>query len=148
MAVTRNGWSTAAGWLPSVRSTLVKESSTILRVAVALLWTVLLLSTAQSDTSAHRVQTKLPILRLNYNVGVAGWNTTLDPANVAYSNDADALQLMHAGLVQILPPSKLNGPSKVALNLADKLTISKNRKVYTFHIRKRARFSNGDKVHT
>jgi len=125
---------------------LIKPSTTTLRIVVAVLFATTLFATGKGNTFASKSQAKLPVLHLDYNTAITGWNTTLDPANTSFTNDADTEMLMHAGLVNIRPPAKTNGKARVALDLADKVTVSKNRKVYTFHIRNKARFSNGHQV--
>jgi len=101
---------------------------------------------SNAATYARKAPASLPTLTLNYNVGINNWNTTLDPAETALTNDADTEMLMNAGLVRILPPAKTNGSIKVVLDLANKVTLSKDRKTYTFHIRPNAKFADGHKV--
>jgi ABC-type oligopeptide transport system substrate-binding subunit len=72
-------------------------------------------------------------------VGATGWPQTLDPAQVNDALSNDVSYMVYVGLVKLLP----NGT--VAPDLAT-WTVSKNHKVYTFTIRKNARFSNGDPV--
>jgi len=103
---------------------------------------------ARARGSAYRVQSmrhasrvSLPTLRLDYldrNNGKLA--NTLDPALVSSATDADIIAMVNDGLVVI------GTDNKVHLHLADGYTVSKNHKVYTFHIRKNARFSNGHRV--
>src|SRR4051794_11482882 len=41
-----------------------------------------------SKAAAAKSSAGLPVLKLAYNVGINNWNTTLDPANTAFTNDA------------------------------------------------------------
>src|SRR3954452_4767028 len=74
------------------------------------------------------------------NVGSNDWVTTLDPATVADPMAIADIQMMHAGLVRVSYPYLTVVP-----DLA-RWTVTPDRRVWTFHIRPRARFSNGDPV--
>ena len=73
--------------------------------------------------------------------GDAQWVATLDPADVTDSTSIGNIWLIDANLVKLSFPSQ-----KVIPDLADSWTVSKNRLVYTFHIRSNAKFANGDPV--
>lgn len=79
---------------------------------------------------------KTPTLRLNYGVPFGN----IDPAHIGGTGDVDMSLLFNQGLIQI------GTNDKVMPGLANKWNISKNGKVYTFFIRKNARFSNGHHV--
>jgi oligopeptide transport system substrate-binding protein len=89
--------------------------------------------------SAHATTAPLPTLRFGGLVGTATWVDSLDPAVGTSSQGAVAMGLVNAQLTQQLP----NGNDAPALAT---WTVSKNHLVYTFTIRKNARFSNGDPV--
>jgi len=97
---------------------------------------VALLLTAKASLSAHSVAKGLPTLRLDYYAPGPTLAISLDP--VAGSDNA-TVALVQANLVRILPNGEVTG------DLAT-WTISKSRLVYTFTIRKDARFSNGHYV--
>ncbi|MGH2447748.1 MAG: peptide ABC transporter substrate-binding protein [Chloroflexota bacterium] len=81
------------------------------------------------------------VLTLNYFVGVNGQLAgSLDPAQLTSVEDADTVQLVQAGMVTI------GTDNKVQNDLASKVKVSANKKVFTFTIRKGAMFSNGDPV--
>lgn len=81
------------------------------------------------------------VLVLDYFVGTNGnLAGALDPAQLTSAEDADTVQLAQAGMVAI------GTDNKVQKELASKIQISKNKKQYTFTIRKGAKFSNGDPV--
>jgi len=81
----------------------------------------------------------LPILRLNYyNYGPrARWS--LDPAHTVLAGEYQAIALVQANLVKVLPSGK---------PVPDLATwkLSKDKMVYTFTIRKNARFADGHPV--
>lgn len=102
--------------------------------------TVCVTATGGTTTSAHPAARSLPTLRLDYFTDTGGrLADSLDPALVASSFGADTIALVNANLVHVLP----NG--KVAPDLAT-WTVSRNQLVYTFTIRRNARFSNGHPV--
>src|SRR5947209_13721154 len=93
---------------------------------------------APGPLSAHTAGATLPTLRLGwYSAGTDV--RTLDPGGLAETPDSETVALVNANLVHLLP----NG--KVAPDLAT-WTISRSNLVYTFTIRKNARFSNGHYV--
>jgi ABC-type oligopeptide transport system substrate-binding subunit len=80
-----------------------------------------------------------PLLRLDYFVAEPTLASTLDPAQVSGSTEADTIALVNANLVKILPSGK------IAPDLAT-WSVDSSRKVYTFTIRPNAKFVNGDPV--
>jgi oligopeptide transport system substrate-binding protein len=104
-------------------------------IAVAL---VLLLSGCAAPWSSASG----PRTTLNWfiNTGAGSWVSTLDPALVTDANLAAELSLIHANLVRVSYPSM-----RVVPDLAT-WTVSGGGRVWTFHLRPRARFSNGDPV--
>jgi len=111
-----------------------------LLAAVGIAGTVVLTGHAPSS-SAQPGQAALPVYRVeNWISPSLKLARTLDPAQVSSVSDAAVIRRTNAGLVQIDTSGKVVG------DLADKWTISKNRKVYKFHIRSNARFANGHKV--
>lgn len=81
----------------------------------------------------------LHLLRLDYYVAGPQLASTLDPALVSGSADADTISLTNANLVKILPSGK------IAPDLAT-WKVDSTRTVYTFTIRPHARFANGHPV--
>ncbi|MBV9281496.1 MAG: hypothetical protein JOZ41_15560, partial [Chloroflexi bacterium] len=97
--------------------------------------------TAHASSAARPGAAALPVLRLDYFSATSGkLASTLDPALVTSSTAADTIAMVDANLVAI------GVDNKVHLQLAEKYTVSKNRKVYTFTIRPTARYSNGHYV--
>lgn len=66
--------------------------------------------------------------------------TVLDPAKVQDGDTIDVLQQVYEGMV------KWDADSKPAPNLAESWDISKDGKVYTFHLKKGVKFHNGREV--
>lgn len=106
-------------------------------ISIALIGILLVIPKAVA--SAQHSAATLPTLRWYGMVGATGWAQTLDPAMVNDALSNDISYMVYVGLVKLLP----NGT--VVPDLAT-WTVSKNHKVYTFTIRKNARFSNGDPV--
>jgi oligopeptide transport system substrate-binding protein len=93
-----------------------------------------------SSSGSSSKSGSLPLLTLDYFSGASGQlASTLDPAQVTSSTAGDTIALTNANLVHILPNNT------VAPDLAT-WKVSSNRLVYTFTIRKNARFSNGHAV--
>ena len=111
-------------------------ASKLARLSVPLLLAGSLVLPGYRPISAHPAKSGLPTLRLNYYAFAPGW--TLEPtwANVG-SMDIDAM--VHANLVRLLPNDR------PAPDLAT-WTVDKSHLVYTFTIRRNARFSNGHSV--
>lgn len=122
---------------------MIKAPDKIMRVGLAAAFaSMLFVSTGvhiQAQSSHRKVA--LRTLRLDYFVGSNGkLATTLDPAIVTSAEAADQIAMTNANLVNI------GTDDKVHLDLASKMTVSKNHKVYTFVIRKNARFADGHPV--
>jgi ABC-type transport system substrate-binding protein len=100
-----------------------------------------LLATMWFPALAHtaRAGNSMPVLRWYGLSGTATWAQTLDPAMVTDTISGGILNMTDANLVKYLP----DGTTKPYLAT---WKVSKNRKVYTFTIRKNARFANGDPV--
>jgi oligopeptide transport system substrate-binding protein len=96
---------------------------------------------SQAGGTAHQSSNKggLPLLRLDYYVAEPTLASTLDPALVSGSTEADTIALVNANLVKILPSGK------IAPDLAT-WKVDPSRKVYTFTIRSGAKFANGHPV--
>ena len=121
----------------------MRTSRTRLATIVA---AVILLGTSPSISASGRTQappTTLPTLRLGILVSFAPpplkLGGHLDPALLGSYGDAYILGMTNANLVHLLP----NG--RVAPDLAT-WTVSTNRRVYTFTLRRQARFNNGHPV--
>lgn len=99
--------------------------------ASVLLSTCWLFTGTSAPAAAHSADKTLPVLRLNWNFPADGF----DPQGT----ESPYQDLVYSGLVRRLP----NG--KVAGDLAT-WKVSKNHRVFTFTIRKTARFSNGHQV--
>lgn len=117
---------------------------TALAVAVALLVAGCGTSASSAPgtpSAPHQTSTRggLPLLRLDYFVAEPQLASTLDPAQVSGSTEADTIALVNANLVKILP----NG--KIAADLAT-WSVDPSRTVYTFTIRPGAKFANGHAV--
>ena len=81
-----------------------------------------------------------------FRVVEGGLMSTIDPALVQYPPEIQILDTACGGLVAF-PDKPLPAGLRVVPDLAEALpTISRNRKTYTFRIRKDARFSNGKPV--
>jgi len=106
------------------------------RVGLAAAVAAALLLAATASLSAYPVGKDLPTLRLDYYAAGPILAGSLDPG---LGGDPPAVALVQANLVHILP----NG--MIAPDLAT-WKLSKNHLVYTFTIRKNARFSNGHYV--
>lgn len=115
--------------------TKLLNAGTALVVAVALLMSTSTMSSARPEPKS----TGLQVLRTSWLAGESHWTKTLDPAIVTDVTSITLIGLINANLV------RLDTDGKVASDLAT-WTESKNHKVYTFTIRKNARFSNGDVV--
>src|SRR5438067_979424 len=77
---------------------------------------------------------------LNYpNVGT-DWPRTFDPANVTDSQSIQVIDMLYANLV------KLDLNNNIMPDLATSWGVSPDRKVYTFHLRTDARFSDGHRI--
>lgn len=100
-----------------------------------------LLGTAMAPGIARSAPARqsLPVLRWYGLAGTSTWAQTLDPAMVTDTISNGILNMTDANLVKYLP----NGSVEPYLAT---WTTSKNRKVYTFTIRKGARFANGHPV--
>jgi oligopeptide transport system substrate-binding protein len=122
--------------IPDGQSRRLSWLRTLMVGTTALLCAGSLLVAVSQPTLARRPEKSLPVLRLSFEVAGVG---TLDPALASAANDAEAIALVNANLVHILP----NGQVKADLAT---YAISKNRLVYTFTIRKNARFANGHPV--
>lgn len=101
------------------------------RGAMAFLTVCSLVATASVPTRAHSAAHVLPTLRVNWGFPADGF----DPQGTGSPYQA----LVYAGLVRRLPSGR------VAPDLAT-WKVSRNRRVYTFTLRKGARFSNGHPV--
>ncbi|MGH2448973.1 MAG: ABC transporter substrate-binding protein [Chloroflexota bacterium] len=109
-------------------------------VGVATAFAGTLLLSAQAPLSAHTIQAKgMPTIRMGYLANNAKWVPTMDPAEITDTASSDVAHMINANLVQLEPNAALKP------QLAKSWTISKSKKVYTFHL-KNAHFSNGDKV--
>lgn len=113
------------------------------RRAVGLLFVLPLLLAACGTSTSSGGSPKsgsLPTLTLDYFAGASGQlASTLDPAQVTSATAADTIAMANANLVHILPNNN------VAPDLAT-WKESSDHLVYTFTIRKNARFSNGHAV--
>lgn len=118
-----------------MRGTARSYARTVI-VAAALI--PLLAGCAVPWSAAHR--TTRTTLLWPSNVGSSEWVTTLDPATVADPVAISDVQLIYAGLV------KFSYQRMAAVPDLATWTVSADRTIYTFHIRKGARFSNGDRV--
>jgi oligopeptide transport system substrate-binding protein len=65
---------------------------------------------------------------------------TLDPAQVSAISDIFVISLADENVARV------DTSGKIAKQLATRISVSKNRKTYTFTIRKGARFENGDRI--
>src|SRR3979411_2580177 len=128
-----------AGWRRSLRR--------FVHLGVVLLFAGTMFLTAHTRGSASRQNATLPTLRLDYQVGHDSLPANFGPpSSLAWSLDPQTagtlvdglvtVPLTNANLVRVLPNDT------VAPDLAT-WKISKNGLVYTFTIRKNARFSNG-----
>ena len=120
----------------------MKAHSKILSVASAAAVALALFVTANARvTSAHRTAASLPTLRFtHYGANKGKPARTLDPALITLANDADTIAMVMYGLVYV------GVDNKVHLGLAQKYTVSKNRKVYTFTLRKGLKYANGHRI--
>lgn len=84
---------------------------------------------------------KSGVLNSAQNAGDADWVKTLDPAIVTDSISISDINMVNANLVKLDYPSL-----KVIPDLASRWTTSANHLVWTFYLRKNAKFSNGDPV--
>ncbi|HLJ68316.1 MAG TPA: peptide ABC transporter substrate-binding protein [Chloroflexota bacterium] len=83
----------------------------------------------------------MPVLLSQQETGDADWVQTIDPAVVTDSISISNIWMVYANLVKLSFPS-----NKPIPDLADHWVESKNHRVWFFHIRNNARFSNGDPV--
>ena len=112
-------------------------------VAVAFATTLFMTANARIRVQAHPQHSTaaLPTVRLSYYVGAKGkLAKTLDPALDTSAEDYATMTMVDANLVVI------GTDNKVHLDLAQKYTVSKDRKTYTFFIKPNARYSNGHYV--
>ena len=65
---------------------------------------------------------------------------TLDPSKYSDSSSSEAIQNSYEGLYTF------NAKNKPVLAGAEKVSVSKDKKTYTFTLRKSAKWSNGDPV--
>jgi oligopeptide transport system substrate-binding protein len=122
----------------------VRTTTKMWNVALALVFALGLTFTGSAVTSAHPAKKAttagLQTLRMGYLIRDPQLAPDLDPAFITDTDSEDIVQLIYGNLVQLLPNGKLVG------DLAQKWTVSKNRKVYVFTLRSKARFSDGKKV--
>lgn len=111
----------------------------LLHTGVAVAAAGALAMSVHSPISAHQSHA-VATLRANYLENEAKWTHTMDPAFVSDQTSYDILFMNQANLVKQLPSGT------VVPYLAERWTVSKNRKVYTFTLRPNLRFSNGDPV--
>ena len=115
----------------------------LFRTGIATLVATSLLLTVRTPSSAHPERAGLSILRLDYYVlpptGPSTPSWALDPVLDTSFGEQNTLALVQANLVRLLPSGK------PAADLAT-WKVSKNHLVYTFTIRRNARFSNGHEV--
>jgi oligopeptide transport system substrate-binding protein len=78
---------------------------------------------------------------------------TIDPAQATGEPEGRVIEGLYEGLLRRLPSPdaptpthRTNTPYTPQLATADRMTVSDDGKVYTFHIRETARWSNGDPV--
>lgn len=118
-----------------------KLSSKLLNVGIASAFaTGLVFSGHASISHARSATASLKTLRLDYYLQSKGKLAQhLDPALVTSARDADTIDLVQANFV------KISTNNKVVPDLAT-WTVSKNHKVYTFTIRKGAKFNDGKPV--
>src|SRR5919202_959401 len=113
----------------------------LLNISTAVVVASAMLLTGNTRLWAQPSQKSLPVIRYQQWISPSlRLAKTLDPAQVSSVDDAAVIRRTNAGLVRI----DTNG--KVVGDLADHWTVSKNRKVYTFFIRKNARYANGHYV--
>jgi oligopeptide transport system substrate-binding protein len=118
-----------------------KAPSKILSIVVALAVASALFMTAHARSSAHSTQASLPTLKLDYfSQGSGKLANHLDPALVSAAQDAQTLQMAFFGLDYV------GTDDKAHLGLAQKYTVSKDRKVYTFTLRPNLKYANGDPI--
>lgn len=92
-------------------------------------------------TFAARSHAGLPTLKLvNWIAPNLALAKTLDPAQTSATADTFVINQVNQGVAAI------DTSGKIFKRLASKISISKNRKVYTFTIRKGVRFENGDPI--
>ncbi|GAC1326507.1 MAG: peptide ABC transporter substrate-binding protein [Chloroflexota bacterium] len=100
----------------------------------------LVLSSHAPASQARGAHASMPTLRLNYlSVNKGKLAKTLDPALVTSATAADIIDLVQANFV------KISTNNKILPDLAT-WTVSKNHKVYTFTIRKGAKFNDGKPI--
>jgi oligopeptide transport system substrate-binding protein len=95
------------------------------------------IKTAKPAVAVHN---GMKTLRWDGLEGTPTWANTLDPAMVTDSISYNIIGMVNAGLVKLLP----NGTP--GDDLASSIKVSKNKQVYTFHMRSGLKFSNGDAV--
>jgi ABC-type transport system substrate-binding protein len=83
----------------------------------------------------------LPTVRWLGMVALTTWFGSLDPAQVTDGTSMQMIYMINSPLVKLLPGARFSPTGGLA-----SMKVSKNRLVYTFTIRKGARFSNGDPV--
>ena len=111
-----------------------------LQACLAVLLALALLATPTTTGAKEAASTKLPVLRLDYYLlPAAPLAYKLDPALNTSFSQANTLALVQANLVHLLPSGQ------PAPDLAI-YRVSKDHLVYTFTIRKNARFSDGHEV--
>jgi peptide/nickel transport system substrate-binding protein/oligopeptide transport system substrate-binding protein len=115
----------------------------LLAIAAVVTLVAVMAGLGHTRASTTRSQAHAPsgVLRWYGNAGSADWVATLDPALVSDSISIYAIDMVNANLVKLDYPSL-----KVIPDLASRWTVTPNHQVYTFFIRKNARFSNGDDV--
>jgi oligopeptide transport system substrate-binding protein len=79
--------------------------------------------------------------RADFAFVLKGDHVTLDLNNMSYGIDIRVANALWEGLYALNPATRVP-----ELATADKVDVSDDRRVYTFHIRDSARWSNGDKV--
>ncbi|GEM_PF-1719555 len=119
-------------------------SNKLLNVAVAAVFAVTLVAAAGSPVSAHQAGSHagkgLKTLRWYGLAGTATWPATLDPSQITDSISYNVANQTQGNLVRLAPGGA------VIPDLAKSWSVSKNHKVYIFHLRSGLRFADGHKL--
>jgi oligopeptide transport system substrate-binding protein len=115
---------------------LLKRTVSALALSAVVLGAAGLASARQASAARYHDTAHV----LNYpNVGTE-WPNSIDPANATDSQSIQVIDMLYANLV------KLNVQNQVVPDLARSWDVSSDRKVYTFHLRTDARFSDGHPI--
>jgi ABC-type transport system substrate-binding protein len=113
-------------------------------VALAIVASLSALGQARAVASQHPARASdasLPTIQWPGMVGLSGWFPELDPAQVTDGTSMQMIYKINSPLLRLLPGAGYSPTSGLA-----SMKVSKNKLVYTFTIRKGAKFSNGDPV--